>query len=152
LAITKYSNRHCLLTTPTIYSISPKYCGSKLTFDETLRLVTEQAASLLHADYSVVMMLNPQTRETVKTVYKAMRSEQRKNLSKIPHDLIAGWMFQNHRQLVSNDIQKDKRFQNVDFSGQNLSVLGVLAPGRALYGGRLWCHSRKPDGERVVRP
>ncbi len=39
-------------------------------YQETLRLVAEKASSLLKAETTLIMMINPRTRETVKTLYK----------------------------------------------------------------------------------
>ncbi len=44
-------------------------------FDEIIRLVSQQAGVLLHAQISLVMMLNPRTRDTVKTTFQAGNSE-----------------------------------------------------------------------------
>ena len=39
-------------------------------FQEILRLVTQKAAALFNAETALVMMINPSTRETVKTLYR----------------------------------------------------------------------------------
>jgi GAF domain-containing protein len=38
-------------------------------FQEILRLVTHKAATLLQAETALIMMINPQTQQTVKTIY-----------------------------------------------------------------------------------
>ena len=43
---------------------------SQTDFHEVLRLVTNKAADLLNADTALIMMINPKTRETIKTIYK----------------------------------------------------------------------------------
>ncbi|MFQ5864485.1 MAG: hypothetical protein ACE5IW_04560 [bacterium] len=38
-------------------------------YEEILRLVAQKAAGLMRADMALIMMINSQTRETVKTIY-----------------------------------------------------------------------------------
>jgi transcriptional regulator with GAF, ATPase, and Fis domain len=45
--------------------------GQESDFHEILRLVANKAASLLSAEIALIMMINPLTRQTVKTVIKA---------------------------------------------------------------------------------
>lgn len=41
-------------------------------FQEILRLVTQKASALFEADMALIMMLNPTTKETIKTVYRVV--------------------------------------------------------------------------------
>jgi hypothetical protein len=45
--------------------------GQESDFHEILRVVANKAASLLRAEIALIMMINPLTRQTVKTVIKA---------------------------------------------------------------------------------
>ncbi|MGH7600586.1 MAG: hypothetical protein ACREOI_29880 [bacterium] len=43
-------------------------------FQEILRVVAQQAMSLLHAETALILMVNPRTRNTVKTVMREGQS------------------------------------------------------------------------------
>lgn len=42
-------------------------------YEEVLRLVVEKASQLITSDSTLIMMINPKTRDTIKTIY-AQRS------------------------------------------------------------------------------
>ena len=39
-------------------------------YEEVLRLVAQNASNLMNSDDALVMMINPQTRQTIKTLFK----------------------------------------------------------------------------------
>ena len=45
-------------------------------FQETLRLVAKKASSLLKAETTLIMMINPKTLETVKTLHREEEAER----------------------------------------------------------------------------
>ena len=59
-------------------------------YQETLRLVTEKASGLLKADTTLIMMINPRTRETVKTLYKEVVQAEDEPY-KFVHAYLSGW-------------------------------------------------------------
>jgi transcriptional regulator with GAF, ATPase, and Fis domain len=85
-------------------------------FDEILRLVSQKAAALFNADISSVIMINPNTQHTRKTVMR-----EGGNIDDQQHKLlqtnIAGWVNKNEKIFSSNDVKSDSRFRKDLFSG-----------------------------------
>ncbi len=79
------------------------------SFEETLRLISAKALHLLDAEIVQVMMLNPQTENTIKTIYK----EQKGDFNQKHHLLntnIAGWVHKHQQSFLSMDTKEDARF------------------------------------------
>ena len=79
------------------------------SFEEILRIISIKAIQLFDADSAKVMMLNPQTEHTIKTIYK----EQKDSFIQDNHLLnvnIAGWVQKHQQSFISSDISKDERF------------------------------------------
>jgi transcriptional regulator with GAF, ATPase, and Fis domain len=79
-------------------------------FQEILRLVTHKAANLLQAETALIMMINPQTNQTVKTIFTDQTTAQ-PNPYHFANTNISGWVIKNNQSLLSNNIQKDDRFR-----------------------------------------
>jgi len=75
---------------------------------EILRIVVFKVCELLEADNALIMMINPGTQETIKTVLshdgKTMDFAQRQ---------ITGWMMQEHHSLITDDLTEDSRFKKL---------------------------------------
>ena len=94
-------------------------------FQETLRLVTEEVSGLLKAETTLIMMINPRTRETVKTLYKDVEESQNEPF-KFVHNYLSGWTIANNRSFLSENIREDSRFNKELFKDINLqSVMCV---------------------------
>jgi transcriptional regulator with GAF, ATPase, and Fis domain len=78
-------------------------------FQEVLRLVTLKAASLMEAQTSLIMMINPSTRETVKTFYKEEKGIDNNRFQFI-HTYFSGWVIDNKHGFISEDVKNDSRF------------------------------------------
>ena len=79
------------------------------SFEEILRLISVKAILLFEADSAKVMMLNPETEHTIKTIYK----EQKDSFTQNYHLLnvnIAGWVQKNQVSFISADLSVDERF------------------------------------------
>lgn len=82
-------------------------------YDEILRLVSLKAIDVLDSEYALILMINPSTLETVKTVMRqgskfsapGMDSAQRQ---------ITGWMMEEQSAFISEDIKNDRRFFKLD--------------------------------------
>jgi transcriptional regulator with GAF, ATPase, and Fis domain len=94
-------------------------------FDEVLRLITQKISSLLNAETVLIMMINPRTRETIKTLYK----EGEENLDgpyKFIHTYLSGWVIDKNCGFVSQNIKDDSRFNKDLFRDINIkSVMCV---------------------------
>lgn len=93
--------------------------------NEILRIVAQKCVDHLKAENSSIQMLNPRTRETIKTVFKDGDQPTKSRYSAI-NDQICGWMVKNNEGLLTKDIKKDKRFKEANFADLNIrSVLAV---------------------------
>ena len=93
------------------------------SFEEILRIISIKAIQLFDTDSARVMMLNPQTDHTIKTIYK----KQKENFSKDYHLVnvnISGWVQRNQTSFISSDLREDKRL-NPDLS-QDSEIQSVI--------------------------
>jgi len=98
-------------------------------YQEILRLITQKASVLFEADKTLIMMVNPATRETIKTVYK-IGAPGNDSQYQLIHTYLTGWVIENDRGFFSDDIVKDSRFRSDLFS--DLQVRSALcSPFRA---------------------
>jgi len=93
-------------------------------FDEVLRVITQKAAFLLKAEAALIMMINPQTRHTVKTIFKEGEPESERKYQAV-HTHVSGWVIKKRQPFVSADLKSDTRFTK-DYFG-NAPVKSVLA-------------------------
>jgi Nif-specific regulatory protein len=94
-------------------------------FEEILRGVAQHAKQQLDAVVCSVLMVNPRTRQTVKTLMKEGFETKERPLRDI-QNLISGWIMKNRQPLLSPDITGDSRFDQVTFDKVSIkSVLGT---------------------------
>jgi transcriptional regulator with GAF, ATPase, and Fis domain len=86
-----------------------KILGQQTNFKEVLRLVANKAAQVLKADFALILMLNPDTRKTVKTIFKNGKSIELKEYRDI-HLHVGGWIIKHRKSFFSDDIQNDQKF------------------------------------------
>lgn len=95
-------------------------------FEEILRLVAQKAATLLHAQTALIMMVNPQTRQTVKTVVREGRLDHDRKYQSVQKQ-ISGWLMRYKQSLLSPDLRNDLRFAQVKFDDLPIkSAIAVL--------------------------
>ena len=78
-------------------------------FQEVVRLVAQKASSLLQAETALIMMINPRTRETVKTLYKEGKEVDSKSYHFV-YTYFSGWVIDKNYGFLSENIQQDPRF------------------------------------------
>ncbi|HEX2867434.1 MAG TPA: sigma-54-dependent Fis family transcriptional regulator [Ignavibacteriales bacterium] len=83
--------------------------GRQSGYEEVLRLVVERASGLVNADSALIMMINPKTRDTIKTIYAEKNPAD--ELNHFLHTNICGWVLIKHTSLLSSDIKQDNRFR-----------------------------------------
>lgn len=94
-------------------------------FPEILRLVAQKAASLLQAETCLILMLNPRTQETVKTVRREGQTGDERQFKTVQNQ-ISGWLMQHQQPLWSADLKQDVRFSGVALGDLAVkSVVGV---------------------------
>lgn len=87
--------------------------GRQCDFEEVLRLVVEMASVLVQSDSALIMMINPQTRHTIKTVYAGTTTDEAHK--HFVHTNIVGWVALHNSSFISPDIQSDTRFRKKIF-------------------------------------
>jgi transcriptional regulator with GAF, ATPase, and Fis domain len=92
-------------------------------YNEILPIVTRQAAHLFLADMSTILMINPKTQHTIKTIVKEGIEVEQKQLHILQRSIF-GWVLLHHQSLRSDNILKDDRFTKYDFKG--ISIGAVL--------------------------
>jgi len=113
-------------------------------FQEIIRLSTQKAADIMDADTAIIMMINPQTRHTLKTMHRE-GSADKGNKYHFLQTNVSGWVIDNKAAFLSGDIHKDKRFHKTLF--QDLPVRAVLCVPLCTAGiviGTLMLLSEKP--------
>jgi transcriptional regulator with GAF, ATPase, and Fis domain len=102
-----------------------KVLSRQTDFDEILRLVAHKASQFLKADLALILMVNPDTRETVKTVIRDGKYSPNTEFRKI-HIHVGGWILNYKKPFTSKNIHQDKRFTEGSFDGINTdAILGV---------------------------
>lgn len=102
-----------------------KILGQQTDFQEVLKLVANKSAQFLKADLALVLMLNPDTRETVNTIFRDGQNIDRKEYRDI-HIHVGGWIINNRKSFFSKNIKKDERFVKGLFNKvPMISVAGV---------------------------
>ena len=76
--------------------------GRQNEYEEVLRLIVEKASLLVRSDSALVMMINPRTRDTVKTVY-AEKADDEQSILCMP--ISAGGWFSTTSPFFSPDMQ-----------------------------------------------
>jgi len=77
---------------------------------QIIELVAHQATLIVPADISLIMMMNPRTRETMKTIYSQRGAKFEGDLHFL-HTNICGWVIKNKRAYFSENIQTENHFQ-----------------------------------------
>ena len=86
-----------------------KLLGQQTDLQTVLDLVVKQSIRIFHADSVVILMVNPDTRETLKTIYK----NERKSTTDEHHRInihVGGWIIKYCKSFYSKNIQTDRRF------------------------------------------
>ncbi len=110
-----------------------KVLGQQTEFNEVLRLVVHESANSLKTDLALILMLNPDTRETVKTIIKDGKSIDQKEYHSVRIH-VGGWIVDEGKPFISDSIQTDDRFMKGLFentpiksvAGVPLSIEGVI--------------------------
>ena len=83
--------------------------GQQSDFQEIVRLVAQKSGQYFNADLALILMLNPDTRKTVKTIFKDGKTIEQKVYRDI-HIHVGGWIINHKKPFLSKNIQKDDRF------------------------------------------
>jgi Nif-specific regulatory protein len=98
-------------------------------YQKVLQLVSQKAAIYFQSDFAIIMMINPQTHQTVKTIFSEENKGAR-DKNHVVHTNVSGWVIKYNRSLLSENIKRDGRFRKNLL--KNTSYNSVLcAPLRA---------------------
>jgi len=115
-------------------------------FQEVLRLVTQKAAELMRAETALIMMINPQTRQTLKTIYRGGPGSDDKRYHFV-HTNISGWVIDNDCAFLTPDLNRDTRFRKNLFRNYPIqSAACVLLRTEGIVIGTLLVLSEKQKG------
>ncbi len=87
--------------------------GRHTDFEEMIRLASTKALALFRAKTVSIVMLNPQTQHTRKTIALAAEGNIDKRLHGI-HTTLIGWSLRERAPFLTADIAQDQRFRNVN--------------------------------------
>jgi len=90
--------------------------------DEVIRVVTQKSKALLKADVSLVLMINPRTRQTIKTIGQEGGLPESRDYH-FMHNFLSGWVIKNQKAFASEDLATDDRFQEKLFKEAGVSAV-----------------------------
>ncbi len=86
-----------------------KILGQQTDFKHIVRLVATKMTLLLKANFALLLMLNPDTRKTIKTIFKDGKSVEQHKYRDI-HIHVGGWIINHKKAFLNNTLQTDNRF------------------------------------------
>jgi transcriptional regulator with GAF, ATPase, and Fis domain len=99
--------------------------SQQIEFQEIVRIITQKSIQLLNADIALVLLVNPQTQDTIKTLHTIAENVVAPHLHRVQNQ-VSGWILYHDKPFLSQDIMQDKRFKNANFKDISISsVLGV---------------------------
>ncbi len=87
-----------------------KILNSTLDLDKLLTIIMEQAAVVVKAEAASLMLLDPATNELVFDIALGEKGEQVKQIRLKTGEGIAGWVAQERKALIVNDVEQDTRW------------------------------------------
>ena len=92
-------------------------------YNEILRLVTQKTSDLLQGDLTLIMMINPKTHQTLKTIFSRGGYKKESRYHTL-HTSVSGWVIKHEHSLISQDIRSDSRFRKGAF--KNIRIGSAL--------------------------
>lgn len=93
-------------------------------FDESLRLITQKVLGLFNAETASIVLVNPNTQHTQKTIMRQGGAVSEKQLHLLQTNIV-GWINKNRTHFLSGGIQTDARFRKDLF--QNCHINSALS-------------------------
>ncbi|RMF59259.1 MAG: sigma-54-dependent Fis family transcriptional regulator [Calditrichaeota bacterium] len=116
------------------------------SFAEILRVTAQKTASLLQAELSLILMLNPRTQQTVKTMFREGGEISHPRYRSVQNQL-SGWLMKHRQPLLVADLKHDPRFTNVILGELAIkSVVGVPLLVEGVVIGSLILFNKRPQG------
>jgi len=92
-------------------------------FSEILRLISSRIASMFNAEVASIVLINPHTQETLKTVMKVEKKIDEEKYQFLETNII-GWSMKNKQSFLSDDLKSDSRFSSDQF--KDISVKSAM--------------------------
>jgi Nif-specific regulatory protein len=83
--------------------------GQQNDFEEILRIVTLKATSLVNADIASILMINPRTQHTIKTIMREGQKIGERQFEFLRTN-VTGWVMKHNQSLLISDVKSDARF------------------------------------------
>ena len=80
--------------------------GHQNDFQEILRIVTQKTTDLFNTDIASIVMINPNTQNTIKTIIKEGQQIEEKSCHVVQTNVI-GWVSKNKQSFYSKNIKTD---------------------------------------------
>jgi transcriptional regulator with GAF, ATPase, and Fis domain len=94
-------------------------------YQETVRLISNCISEELQSELTLILMLNPKTNHTIKTIFKEGNEFENPKFQSAQNQ-ISGWIIKNKLPLLTSDIKQENHFVNVEWGELPIkSVLGV---------------------------
>ena len=96
------------------------------SFEEMLRLISVRALQIFDCEVATISLINPETENTIKTVFKDKKEYDSKSLHLVNVN-ISGWVIDNKNSFYTNDLANDPRFKKGLLENCEIkSAIGVL--------------------------
>jgi len=94
-------------------------------YDEILGVISRKAMVIFPADYICLIMINPRTQHTLKTVIKS-NMKSKSPITPLLQTNIIGWVSKKNSPLMSENISRDERFSSdIRQGSNNLSIMCI---------------------------
>ncbi|NLP10595.1 sigma-54-dependent Fis family transcriptional regulator [bacterium] len=114
--------------------------------EEIVRIITEQAAFLLGAENAILLLVNPRTRETLRTVNRQSPKAHDAQLHEIQLHT-SGYIMHSGNSLLSHDLIHDSKFSGLKFkSDAYRSAIGIPIRSSRTVIGSIVLINKKEDG------
>lgn len=89
--------------------------GKQTDYEEILRLVSARTSAIFKSDITSILMINPSSDQTYKTIFKKEKNVDKKQYS-IAQSIIIGWVILNKKGVLIRDLKSDTRFKEDIFA------------------------------------
>lgn len=103
-------------------------------FQEILRIVAETAIQIFKAETASILMVNPKTKDTVRTIIREGRLIDEKQYRMLQIN-VSGWVMNHQASFLSENIQDDDRFARDRFKDvpvKSVAAIALTAEGRPI--------------------
>jgi len=118
-----------------IFIETSKLLNSTLNIDELLDIILDLTAKAMEAQTSSLLLIDKKRKEL--ELYVSREAKQRKKLSQKMGEGIAGWVAENKKPVISNEVKKDPRYspkleEQIGFSVDSLICVPLLRRGNLI--------------------